>query len=1008
MNDQSRGERERWKQVEEIYVRALELGPDGEARAAFLDEVCAGDAGIRGSVESLLCCEPLLGKFLETSAVDIAAELASQDPDADLVGRRIGPYIVEAWLGSGGMGDVYRARDSNLNRDVALKILSALSAIDCAPPMGTRSSEVSSRGTRIARLKQEAQVLASLNHPNIAAIYGFEESQQICALVLELAEGPTLADRIAQGTIAMEEALSIARQIAEALDAAHEQGVIHRDLKPSNIALRPDGTVKVLDFGLATALEPESLPGQEKVIQANRQVQAVQSPVPAAAMLGTPAYVSPEQAKGRRADKRDDVWAFGAVFYEMLSGKRAFKGEHTSEILDSVLHQDVDWAALPPSTPRTVSRLLARCLDRDVRRRLRDIGEARIVLEDPDAFDDGPAALAAAPFPRANRVRLLGLAAIAGVAVVAAATWLMVTRPATPLPVTRFINTLPEGRSLTLPTPRHIVALSADGSQMVYAANDRLYLQAMAELDAEPIRGSEFPQGVSEPVFSLDGQSIAFWSEADQTIRTINVAGGPSVIICRAENPYGLSWANDALVFGAGRMGIMRVSVNGSPPELLAGVEGDELAHGPQLLPDGRHLLFTIATGAGTDRWEKARVVVQTLPTGERKTILENARDARYLSTGHIVYAAHDSVFAVNFDEQRLEVSGAPVSMIAGVRRSQGRVTGAAQFSVSDTGSLVFIPGAVTFPEGAYQKIVVSDRTGRVETLPLPPGPYTELRVSPDGKRVAIASDDHKEAIIYVYDRSGATAMQRLTFGGNNRAPMWSADSTRVAFQSDRDGDRAIFWQRADGGDSAERLTRPSADEAHIPESWVPGGDEFLFSIAKGDELSLWTFSLEKKQAKPFGEVHSSIPPAATFSPDGRWVAYTSAGPGMASIGISVQPFPPTGAKYRLFVGRPAGAPTNAPHKPIWSPDGKEIFYVPRIGGFEAVRVTTRPSFAFGNAVTVPKAFGVGPPDFRRMYEITPEGKFLALVSTEPTTPEEFGTSKIHVILNWLPLANHR
>ena len=1000
---------ERWKHIEQIYIRALEIGPDGDALAALLDEVCAGDLDLRRSVESLLRCEPLAGKFLEASALEIAADLVDRQSDTDLVGRRIGPYVVEAWLGSGGMGEVYRAQDTNLHRDVALKILPAFFAVDAVSASGTPPSGVSSH-SRIARFKHEAQVLASLSHPNIAAIYGFEESDHICALALELVEGPTLADRIARGALPMEEALPIARQIAEALEAAHEQGIVHRDLKPSNIALQPDGTVKVLDFGLATALQPDAT--VQDVVSAESPDADVPPPAGGGlsehSMFGTPGYVSPEQVKGRTADKRGDIWAFGAVLYELFSGERAFKGDRTSEILSSVLHQEIDWSALPSATPPAVRLLLARCLERDVRRRLRDIGEARIVLEDPDAVGNTKPNLGAAPVSlrRWNRALLSLVSALAVAASVA--TWFLFARPSAPVPVTRFTNTLPEGRSLTLPTSRHILALSPDGSQLVYAANDRLYLQAMAELVAQPIRGTESPQGMTEPVFSPDGQSIAFWSEGDQTIKRIALKGGPPLVLCHAENPYGLSWGNDGLLFGARRQGIMRVPASGGQPELLASVGGDEQAHGPQMLPDGRHLLFTIATGAGTDRWEKAHVVVQSLETGERKTILENARDARYVSSGHIVYAAHDSVFGVHFDARRLEVSGAPVSMIAGVRRSQGRVTGAAQFSVSDTGSLVFIPGAVTFPEGAYQEIVVGDRTGRLERLPLPPGPYTELRVSPDGKRIAIAADDHKEAVIYIYDRSGATTMQRLTFGGNNRAPMWSADSTRVAFQSDRDGDRAIFWQRADGTDNAERLTTPEHNQAHVPEAWVPGGAEFLFSVVQEDDFSLWTFSLQSRQAKPFGEVHSSIPTGATFSPDARWVAYASAGPGSVPLGISVQPFPATGAKYPLFVGRPAGAPTNFPHKPVWSPDGKELFYVPRIGGFEAVRVITKPSFAFGKSVPVPKGFGVGPPDFRRMYEITPDGKFLALVSTEPTTAEEFGTSKIQVILNWLPLPNHR
>ena len=516
--------------------------------------------------------------------------------------------------------------------------------------------------------------------------------------MLELVEGPTLADRIAQGPIALDEALPIARQIAEALEAAHELGIVHRDLKPSNIGLRPDGTVKVLDFGLATALQPEALTGGSAMVSPAKPSQETtpsQPIVPANTILGTPAYMSPEQAKGRQTDKRGDVWAFGAVVYEMLSGRRAFTGERTSDTLQSVLHQDIDWSVLPPSTPTTVRRLIARCLERDVKRRLRDIGEARIVLEEPDALDEQQQAFVM-PSRRWAGASPAVLGVLAGAVLVAAGAWLLAPRPATP-PVIRFTLTLPQERSLTLPTPHHIVALSPDGSHMVYVGNGRLYVQPMAELGAHPLSGSEFTQGaVTEPVFSPDGQSIAFWSGTDRTLKTIPITGGPPVTVCQADSPFGLSWGNQGLLFGVRHKGIMRVSANGGTPELLARVEGDEQAHGPQLLPDGRHLLFTIATGTGSDRWEKARVVVQSLASGERKTLLENATDARYVPTGHLVYAAREGVFGVAFDQRRREPVGRPVSMIAGVRRSHSGATGAAQFSVSNTGSLIFVPGPIT------------------------------------------------------------------------------------------------------------------------------------------------------------------------------------------------------------------------------------------------------------------------------------------------------------------------
>ena len=490
--------------------------------------------------------------------------------------------------------------------------------------------------------------------------------------------------------------------------------------------------------------------------------------------------MSPEQAKGRRAaDKRGDVWAFGAVVYEMLSGRRDCTGERTSDTLQSVLHQDIDWSVLPPSTPTTVRRLIARCLERDVKRRLRDIGEARIVLEEPDALDEQQQAFVM-PSRRWAGASPAVLGGLAGAVLVAAGAWLLAPRPATP-PVIRFTLTLPQERSLTLPTPHHIVALSPDGSHMVYVGNGRLYVQPMAELGAHPLSGSEFTQGaVTEPVFSPDGQSIAFWSGTDRTLKTIPITGGPPVTVCQADSPFGLSWGNQGLLFGVRHKGIMRVSANGGTPELLARVEGDEQAHGPQLLPDGRHLLFTIATGTGSDRWEKARVVVQSLASGERKTLLENATDARYVPTGHLVYAAREGVFGVAFNQRRRRASRKASIDDRGrpslAQRSHGRgPVQRLQHGLVDH----------LFPARSPKNRRSSSPTTPDVSATAPrahPARTTGVHASPDGRRIAIAANDSKEAIVYVYDRLGSTAMQRHAFGGNNRAQVWSADSTAGFF----------------------------------------------------------------------------------------------------------------------------------------------------------------------------------------------------------------------------------
>ena len=542
-------------------------------------------------------------------------------------------------------------------------------------------------------------------------------------------------------------------------------------------------------------------------------------------ILGTAAYMSPEQAKGRQADKRSDVWAFGAVLYEMLSGQRAFKGDDISDTLAAVLRQDIDWTGLPASTPASVRRLIARCLDRDVRQRLRDIGEARIVLADPAAparGDAGGVPALAPPQPLWRRaIPFVFCAIVAGVLASAAMVYL---RPSqAPLVVTRFPFTLGEGQTITGATTRQAVAISPDGAQMAYTANPRIYLRSMSELEARPIAGPAGPalgsgSFVTSPVFSPDSQSVAFWSSADQTPQKVVVGGGAAVTICRADQPFGVSWGTDGIVFGQPNKGIMRVSANGGTPEMLVSVKDGEEAYGPQILPGGETVLFTLATGTAAERWDQAQIVTHSLRSGERKTLVDGGSDGRYVPTGHLVYAVGGIVFAVPMDLRRLEVTGGPVPIVEGVRRA-GNITGAAQFDFSSAGSLVYLPGPISATT-VQSDLALIDRKGGVEPLKLPSGPYQHPRAAPNGRQIAFATDDGKEAIVWIYELGGMSSMRRLTFGGRNRFPIWSADGQRVAFQSDREGDLGIFWQRADGSGAAERLTKPEQGTSHVPESW--------------------------------------------------------------------------------------------------------------------------------------------------------------------------------------------
>jgi serine/threonine-protein kinase len=458
-----------------------------------------------------------------------------------------------------------------------------------------------------------------------------------------------------------------------------------------------------------------------------------------------------------------------------------------------------------------------------------------------------------------------------------------------------------------------------------------------------------------------------------------------------------MSWGPDGIVFGKGAEGIMRVSPNGGAPEPLVGVKPDEQAQGPQMLPDGRTVLFTLATGTAADRWDKARIVAQTMKSGQRKILIEGGSAARYLPTGHLVYAHQGVLFAVAFDPGRLETAGRPVPVVEGVSRSGG----AAHFSVSATGTLIYRPGPVS-TGSAQMSLGFFDRKGAAELLKLPPGPYEQPRLSPDGKQIAFGSDDGKGATIWIYELSGASAARRLTFDGqgNNRFPVWSADSQRVTFQSDREKDLGIFWQRADGSGAAERLVTAEPETACIPEAWSPDGTRLLYNATSKDAMSaLWMFSSEDKKTERFDAVVSPKPTltSAVFSPDGKWVAYASRRSGPLHA-VYVQPVPPTGARYQISKNEDDG------HHPLWSPDGKELFFTPGAGNrIHVVSVSTQPAFSFGEPVLLTRPFQNMATSYERNYDISRDGqRFLGLIdATQATQSGRTEAEQIQVVLNW-------
>ena len=878
-------------------------------------------------------------------------------------GTHLGPYQIVSLLGAGGMGEVYRAHDTQLGRDVALKML---------PPNVVADAE------RLARFRREAQVLASLNHPHIGSIYGVHEADGQRFLILELAEGETLAARIARGPLPVDEAIAIAREIAEALEAAHGRGIIHRDLKPANIALTAHDRVKVLDFGLAKATDAATAPENAAALNS----PTITSPAMLTTLgviLGTAAYMSPEQARGRPADKRSDVWAFGCVLYEMLTGKRPFAGDEISDTLAAVLKSDPDWSALPRDLPASVRSLLEGCLEKDSRERISDISTARFVLKRQPAADAPAPAL---PVRSRWTPALVALTAATAGAVAGIALW---PRPAPATqPVTRFGVSVPEGRPLTL--SRRVVAVSPDGTHIVFVADGRLYMRALGEADAKPLAGAD---PAVQPAFSPDGQSIVFW--ADPALRRISVNGGVPVTVCETlPAPFGTDWSPQGIIFVQPGIGIMRVSANGGTPEMLVRIgASDGLANAPQLLPDGDTLLFTFARPEtpSASTWDKAQIVAQSLKTGQRTTLVDGGSDGRYLPAGYLVYMIEGSMMAVTLDARTLKVTSGAVPVIEGIRRGAAAVGRAAQFAVSSTGVLVYVPGPARTSQD--DMVFLYDRNGDVTDLKLPRAAYAYPRVSPDGKSLAIETTDGRQSAISVFELSGGSSLRRLTFGGNNRVPLWSGDSKRVVFQSDREGDRGLFWQPVAGG-TAERLTRPEANTAHVPESWSPTTDAFLFSATTETETSLWVFSMRDRQASRFASVTSfGVPTDATFSPDGRWVAYQVGQAGSGEATTYVQPFPPTGSQYEIARGG----------RPMWSPDGKELFFVPAPSQFRAVSVRTEPAFGFTPPVSVIRRFGLAPPASPRPYDILPDGRFVAVDATVSAGDQRL--APVQVVVNW-------
>ena len=565
--------------------------------------------------------------------------------------------------------------------------------------------------------------------------------------------------------------------------------------------------------------------------------------------------------------------------------------------------------------------------------------------------------------------------------------------------VTRFPIVLPDDQAATRQNVAAF-AISPDGARIVYAANRQLYLRSMGDVEARPIPGTNVDAG--SPFFSPDGQWVGFFSYGDSLLRKIAIVAGSPLTLCKVDSPWGATWSGDAIFVASGVHGIMRVSANGGEPEVVVKLAPGEAAYGPQVLEGGR-LLYALATGSGADRWDRAHIIVQSLGSGERHVVVRGGSAARYLPTGpdssardggHLVYAVGNSLLAAPFDITRLELRGSPVPIVEPVTRSVNSAlqSGVAQYDVSATGMLAYLPGR-SIGSSLPKAVAFAGRDGKIQTLGLPPQPYIHPRLSPDGRQLVIGTDDGKDANVWVYDLKSGGSLRRLTFGGRNQYPIWTRDGRFITFQSDRDGDDAIFRQPADGSGPAERLTKPDAGVGHRPESWSPDGKTLSMNVVSSSNQSIWTITTDSgAQPTAFAdtladEKHSS------FSPDGRWVAYMATTEGGSDIYI--QPFPPTGAKYQVSTGG---------RTPAWSPDGKQLFFhAIALNRFVVVDIRAEQGLTLGTPVPLPIDDAIHPLA-QRNYDVTPDGKQLLIVlpvQTVQTNTNRRASAQINVVLNW-------
>ena len=884
-------------------------------------------------------------------------------------GTTLGSYKILSAIGAGGMGEVYRAQHLRLGREVALKLL---------------PESMADTPERRSRFEREARVLAALNHPNIATLHGLEDCGDKTIIEMELVPGENLAERLKHGPMPADEAIPVFKQIAEALEAAHSQGIIHRDLKPANVKVTPDGRVKVLDFGLAKAYEAERSSGESP------QSPTFTTRTHDGVIFGTAAYMSPEQVRGRALDRRTDIWSFGCLLFEALSGRSAFTADTISDTLAAVLREEPDWRLLP-AAPLGLQRLVRRCLKKDPQARLHDIADARLELE--ETINESAALVVPMPGHGAWRISrkdaiagvllvLLGLAAVVG-------AWNLGRRQSGSAARSRFVVPLPAGFTIESgPGPSVVVA--PDGSRVVFVALERaggtqLFLRDLDKFEASPIANT---QGASAPFFSPDGRWIGFY--VNGALHRVAVDGGAALKIADAPPVWSAAWGADQIVFATAVApnGLRRIPADGGTAEELTAPrsENGELQHAfPQFLPGGDRILFSVLT---KDGWLPA---VLTLQTREWQVLRRGApgyTPVHFAASGHLVYAqATGGLVAVPFDPARGELTGSPMPLLESI----DMIGGGSTFALSTTGTLVYLPARSDLPR---RSLVLVDRDGRATTIAGPRSAYAHPRLSRDGARLAVAIGGETGADIWIQDMQRGTR-QRLTGGGFNAYPLWNPSGTEVTYQAAASPGRfSLFARSLNAGAQPEALIaeqpsgtagvlsggmasllpgtvpRPGSANPHVPMSWSADGQHLAFDERKpGAQRDVWVLTRGGDPAPFVMTAYDEWSPA--FSPDGGWLAYVSNESGRNEI--YVQPYPGPGGKWLIS--------TEGGTEPAWSPDGKELFYR-RADQLLAVTVQTLPQFSASG----PRVLFEGPYEVvegARDYDVTPDGKRFVMVRSD-------------------------